>query len=60
MSDFYLCDLCANAEHGTDGFRCPHSDGVKRMMHDHGHKGGRNPYDEPRDVCPMFRKVVDA
>ena len=57
MSNYYLCDLCANCTDKTD---CPRvtciARGIteKKVMFDHG-SGARYRYDVPYDVCGAFK-----
>ena len=62
MSDYYVCDTCANGIGRDDGYFCCIAPGMghidarsKKVMHDHGHANGREPYDEALDVCRHFR-----
>ena len=62
MSCFFLCDKCEKKVSTQPNFEnlllstvdC--TDGHKhlRLMIDHGHAGGRRPYDDPLDVCSDF------
>lgn len=55
MSNFYLCDLCANMRHRLTPTICMCSEMGEtqmRVMVDHGPGSG---YDDPRHVCGTFR-----
>ena len=53
MSNFYLCDLCANMRHRLTPTTCMCSEMGAVPMRVHGVGGVR--YEEPRKVCGTFR-----
>lgn len=59
MSDFSLCDTCANKRHRLTPSTCMCrvlGETSVKVMHDNGSKDGRR-YDEPTHVCgPYSRK----
>ena len=67
MSHFYLCDSCEH--YGEELLNLdvmptckgePLYDG-KRVMVDHGNERGHmDPYDDPLDVCPLYRRRPDV
>lgn len=64
MSHFYLCDHCDNMDSLVmfldEHIQCAELGVVKkRVMFDYHGKGGKR-YDEPTDVCPVFKGRKDA
>lgn len=64
MSNYYLCARCKNNPNDSwvgIVIECTEMGATRaKVMVDHGHSGGRRPYDEPLDVCPHFKLRVDA
>jgi hypothetical protein len=57
MSSYYLCDRCRLKIKDIGTYvLCEHTWPCepKKVMVDHGHAGGRCPYDDPKDVCEHF------
>lgn len=60
MSNYYLCARCEHNPEapwvgGTVDCKKLGKTGAKVMV-DHGHAGGRRPYDEPLDVCSHYER----
>lgn len=63
MSNYYLCAQCGEFLNWVYVVDSPlHVDCYLRgiveakVMTDHGHANGQEPYDDPLDICPLFRK----